>query len=91
MAQSLPDSLIVSYGQHKSGTDSMATWLANVGAKCRFRLSIGNQTTAQAPEVLAQKRTPCLKGKARKLAKEAEKSNQTSAQSQAKSKQRPCC
>jgi hypothetical protein len=86
MAQSLPDSLILSYKQHKSDTDLVATWLANSGEQCGFRLLTSNQTTSQAPEVLAQKKTPRLKGKARKLAKEAEKSNQPSAQSQAKIK-----
>jgi hypothetical protein len=86
MAQSLPDSLILSYKQHKSDTDLVATCLANVVEQCGFRLSTSNQTAPQAPEVLAQKRTPRLKGKARKLAKEAEKSHQTSAQPQAKIK-----
>jgi hypothetical protein len=66
---SLPENLIDSYKQDKSDTDCFAKWLANIGEKCGYRLSINRQTTAQSADSPFQKQTPRLKGKARKLAR----------------------
>lgn len=72
---SLPSSLIDSYKQYKNDTDYFATWLANMGEKCGFRLSTSDQTTSQTPDPPAQKAGPRLKGKARQLARDAEEAD----------------
>ena len=69
---SLPLSLVDSYKQYKSDNENLATWLANIGGQCGYRLSISNQTTSQSADLSARKTTTRLKGKARKHAREAE-------------------
>lgn len=78
---SLPSSLIDSYRQYKSDTNSFTNWLVNVGTKSGFRLPSSTPETPQIPPPPPQKSGPRLKGKDRKLAKEAAKNDPASVSS----------
>ena len=73
---SLPPPLADSYRHYKDLTCSFATWLAGTGERCGFRLSTSKQTTTRPPELTSHKANPRLKGKARKLARDADKNAQ---------------
>jgi hypothetical protein len=61
----LPDFLVPSYKQYKTDSDTVATWLANTAQRCGYsRDLLTNQ-------VSSQQKAPKLKGRARKLAREA--------------------
>ncbi len=84
--QSLPGSFVDSYKQYKSYTDSFATWLAKIGERCGLHLFISEQTIAQSWAPPTPKSTPGLKGKARRLAREADKIDQSSGPGRSKAK-----
>ncbi|KAF7509991.1 hypothetical protein GJ744_007305 [Endocarpon pusillum] len=73
---SLPPLLADSYRHYKDLTRSFATWLAGTGERCGFRLSTAKQTTTRPPELSSEKANPRLKGRARKLARDADKKAQ---------------
>ncbi len=73
---SLPPSLVDSYRHYKDLTSSFTTWLASTGERCGFRLSTCKQASNHPPEPSAQKANSRLKGKARKLARDADKTAQ---------------
>ncbi len=73
---SLPPSLVDSYRQYKDLTSSFTTWLASTGEKYGFRLSACKPATTHTPEPSTHKANPRLKGKARKLARDADKTAQ---------------
>jgi len=70
---SLPASFIETY---KSDTNKFVTWLAIAGEKCGFRLSSSKQIVSEPSDGSAETKVSGLKGRARKLAKEANRAVQ---------------
>ena len=64
----LPNHHAGTYELYKADTDVIANWLANTARQCGYA---SDQTNAQASEPPKQEQGPRLKGKARKLAKDA--------------------
>lgn len=62
-----------SYLQYKADTNFFTTWLANIGQKCGYRLSLPDDKKEPQPASSAPKTAPRLKGKERKLKKQAAK------------------
>lgn len=84
---SLPEHLIDTYKQYKNDTGFVSTWLGIVGDKCGYNLYSNDQATPKPPVPTpgSAKSVPRLKGKARKLAKDAEQKEKILAQERANS------
>lgn len=66
----LPDFLFSTYKQYKADTDKIATWLAETAKNCGYKLASADN--ASQGETSGQNgKTPKLKGRARKLARDA--------------------
>jgi hypothetical protein len=89
LSDALPGSLIDSYIQYKSDTDYFTTWLAHVGQRCGYHLFGSYEALSQSVDRSAEKKTIKLKGKARKLAKDAGSIDLGSAQPQPSQKPIP--
>jgi hypothetical protein len=80
----LPEFLFSSYKQYKTDTNKIAYWLAETANKCGWTPSTGASQNGTAPE---DAKAPRLKGRARKLARDAaavEKNNSSSGRSNEK-------
>lgn len=71
----LPSFLFPSYKQYKTDSDAVATWLATTAQKCGYPRDL---LTVQAT---SQQKAPKLKGRARKLAREAAQNKSSGSQS----------
>jgi hypothetical protein len=63
-----PEFLTSSYLQYKSDTDAVASWLATTAKKCGYPQDL---VTSSNPEDKQQRSSQRLKGKARKMARDA--------------------
>jgi hypothetical protein len=72
---SLPASFIETY---KSDTTKFVTWLTIAGENCGFRLSSSKQIVSEPSDDSVETKIPGLKGRARKLAKDANRALQKS-------------
>src|SRR5438045_9074802 len=69
----LPDLLASSYRRYKEDTNVFTTWLYQAAQACGWKPSTKPQPVASGSPVVDVPRAPRLKGKQRKLAREAAK------------------
>ena len=67
----LPDFLFSTYKQYKTDTDKIATWLAETAKKCGYKSASNGVSGPGSDDAAQTSKQPKLKGRARKLARDA--------------------
>ena len=67
----LPEFLFSRYKQYKTDTEKIATWLAQAATKCGYQSRSESSSSPSAEDAAHHSKQPKLKGRARKLARDA--------------------